>query len=38
VDGQSVADNTVTIRDRDTLEQIRVSVEEVLAEIRTRIG
>ena len=38
VDGQSVADNTVTIRDRDTLEQIRVNVEEVLAEIRSRIG
>ena len=38
VDGQSVADNTVTIRDRDTLEQIRVSVDDVLAEIRSRMG
>ncbi|MBT4723953.1 MAG: glycine--tRNA ligase, partial [Planctomycetaceae bacterium] len=38
VDGQSIVDNTVTIRDRDTLEQIRVDIEEVLAEIRNRIG
>ena len=37
VDGQSITDNTVTIRDRDTLEQIRVNVEEVLGEIRSRI-
>ena len=37
VDGQSVADNTVTIRDRDTLEQVRVSVDDVLAEIRSRM-
>ena len=29
VDHQSLEDNTVTLRDRDTLEQIRISVDEV---------
>lgn len=30
VDHQSLEDNTVTLRDRDTTEQVRVGVEEVL--------
>lgn len=38
VDGQSLIDNTVTIRDRDTLEQKRISADAVLAEIENRIG
>ena len=38
VDGQTMQDNTVTIRDRDTLEQWRVKVEDCVAEIRQRIG
>ncbi|MDA1052222.1 MAG: glycine--tRNA ligase [Planctomycetota bacterium] len=38
VDGQSMQDKTVTIRDRDSLEQWRVKVEDCVAEIRRRIG
>jgi glycyl-tRNA synthetase len=37
VDGQTLTDNTVTIRDRDTLEQWRVSVDDVVAEITKRV-
>jgi glycyl-tRNA synthetase len=37
VDGQSMTDGTVTIRDRDTLEQWRVKKDDVLAEIRGRL-
>ncbi len=38
VDGQTMDDNTVTIRDRDSLEQWRVRVDECVDEIRQRIG
>ena len=38
VDGQTLQDNTVTIRDRDTLEQSRIAVDEVVAFVRERIG
>jgi glycyl-tRNA synthetase len=37
VDGQSNEDGTVTIRDRDTLEQIRVPAKGVLPWIRERL-
>ncbi|MGW8266985.1 MAG: glycine--tRNA ligase [Longimicrobiales bacterium] len=37
VDGQTNEDGTVTIRDRDSLEQIRVSLEGVLPWIRERL-
>ncbi|MBA4106787.1 MAG: glycine--tRNA ligase [Pirellula sp.] len=37
VDGQTLTDNTVTIRDRDTLEQWRVKVDEVVEEISKRV-
>ena len=37
VDGQTLTDNTVTIRDRDTLEQWRVKVDEVVEEISRRV-
>lgn len=37
VDGQTLDDKTVTIRDRDTLEQWRVKVDEVVGEIASRI-
>ncbi len=37
VDGQTMADGTVTIRDRDTLEQWRVKKEDCLAELRQRL-
>ncbi|MFM7844604.1 MAG: glycine--tRNA ligase [Planctomycetota bacterium] len=38
VDGQSLQDRTVTIRDRDSLKQWRVPMDQVVQEIRTRIG
>jgi glycyl-tRNA synthetase len=38
VDGQSVADGTVTVRDRDSLRQDRVAAERVIDHIRERIG
>ena len=37
VDGQTLTDNTVTIRDRDTLEQWRVKVADVVEEISKRV-
>jgi glycyl-tRNA synthetase len=38
VDGQSLQDKTVTIRDRDSLEQWRIKVDDVVDDIRKRIG
>jgi len=38
VDGQTLQDQTVTIRDRDTLEQWRVSINDCITEVRQRIG
>jgi glycyl-tRNA synthetase len=38
VDGQSVEDATVTIRDRDSLKQIRVSSDKVVGWVRERLG
>jgi glycyl-tRNA synthetase len=38
VDGQTLQDKTVTIRDRDTLEQLRVNVDDVVGEIKNSIG
>jgi glycyl-tRNA synthetase len=37
VDGQSLQDQTVTIRDRDSLKQWRVKVEDVTAELADRL-
>lgn len=37
VDGQSLDDGTVTIRDRDTLEQWRVKKDEVATELKERL-
>ena len=37
VDGQSLADKTVTLRDRDTLKQERVPIADVVAEVRRRV-
>ncbi|MHC4176387.1 MAG: glycine--tRNA ligase [Planctomycetota bacterium] len=37
VDGQTIQDGTVTIRDRDTLEQWRVKKEDCLAEVQGRL-
>lgn len=38
VDSQTLQDRTVTIRDRDTLQQWRVKVDDCVAEVRQRIG
>ena len=38
VDGETNEDATVTIRDRDSLEQVRVSTDNVVAWIRERLG
>jgi glycyl-tRNA synthetase len=37
VDGQSLEDKCVTIRDRDSLEQVRVKIDDVVSEIETRV-
>jgi glycyl-tRNA synthetase len=37
VDGQTLSDGTVTIRDRDTLQQWRIHKRECLGELRRRI-
>ncbi|MGQ9590240.1 MAG: glycine--tRNA ligase [Planctomycetota bacterium] len=38
IDGQTLQDKTVTVRDRDTLEQWRVRADDVAGEIRRRVG
>ncbi|MBN79214.1 MAG: hypothetical protein CMJ70_03670, partial [Planctomycetaceae bacterium] len=38
VDGQTLEDQTVTLRDRDSLEQCRIPLDDCLAELRQRIG
>lgn len=37
IDGQSLSDQTVTIRDRDSLEQIRLPAAQVLEELQRRL-
>ena len=37
MDGDSLKDSTVTIRDRDTTEQVKVKIEEALQAVRRRI-
>ena len=37
VDGQTLADGTVTLRDRDTTLQVRVVIDEVVSTIRARL-
>ena len=38
VDGQTVDDGTVTVRDRDTLEQVRVNADGVIDYLRERLA
>jgi glycyl-tRNA synthetase len=38
VDGQTMEDDTVTLRDRDTLEQVRVPIAGLGAELTKRLG
>ncbi len=37
VDGQSLEDNTVTLRDRDTMEQKRLPLEEAIAQVQAML-
>ena len=37
IDNQTLEDNTVTVRDRDTMEQIRVSIDEAIKYIEEKI-
>jgi glycyl-tRNA synthetase len=37
IDGQTLLDGTVTLRDRDTTQQVRVQIAEVVATIRARL-
>ncbi len=37
VDGQTLTDGTVTLRDRDTLRQWRTAKDGILAELRGRM-
>jgi glycyl-tRNA synthetase len=38
VDGQTLTDQTVTFRDRDTLQQWRVKIEDCTAELAAKLG
>ena len=38
VDFDSLDDNAVTIRDRDTTQQVRVPIDTLLSEIGSRLG
>ena len=38
VDGQTLDDQTVTVRDRDTLEQWRVKIDDVVEDITNRVS
>jgi glycyl-tRNA synthetase len=38
VDGQTLQDNTVTVRDRDSLEQWRIKVDDCVSEIQRLLG
>jgi len=37
VDGQTLEDNTVTVRERDSMEQIRISTDQVRNHIREKL-
>jgi glycyl-tRNA synthetase len=38
VDGQTLTDGTVTVRDRDTLEQWRVKADDVVGELAKKLS
>ena len=37
IDGETLSDQTVTIRDRDSLEQTRVKLDDVVSELTSRL-
>jgi len=38
VDGQTAQDNTVTVRDRDSMNQLRVATDQLLTYLRDKLG
>jgi glycyl-tRNA synthetase len=38
VDFDSLEDNAITVRDRDTTEQVRVPIDDLVAELTRRAG
>jgi glycyl-tRNA synthetase len=38
VDFDSLDDNAVTVRDRDSTEQVRIPIDSLLAEVGARLG
>lgn len=38
IDGETLEDDTITIRDRDTMEQRRISIDAAVAEIQTLLA
>lgn len=38
IDGQTLEDQTVTVRERDTLRQERINIDQVTAYLALRIG
>jgi len=38
VDFDSLEDSAVTVRDRDSMEQVRVPIDSLMSELSTRLG
>ena len=38
IDGDTAVDGTVTLRDRDTLEQVRVPADQIVEEVTSRLN
>ena len=37
IDGQTKEDNTVTLRDRDSMEQVRIRIDDLIADLKQRL-
>ena len=37
VDGQTLEDNTITVRERDSMDQVRVSTDKLLNHLREKL-
>ena len=38
IDFDTLEDNTVTLRDRDTMEQIRINIDDIVAYVNEKIN
>jgi glycyl-tRNA synthetase len=38
VDGETLKDGTVTVRDRDSMQQVRVATDNLVAYLRKQVG